>query len=73
MNPDVTIRKALGSQRVKPVFIKASEVQALTIWDNQRKMERARKQGNLQLIRMNRQIFYNLNSIDPIFFKNKPL
>lgn len=59
------------STRIKPVFIKASEVQALTIWDNQRKMERARLAGNLQLIRKDGQHWYNLNQIDPRFLKQK--
>lgn len=58
------------SGRVKPVFIKASEVKALTIWDNRRKMERARLAGNLQLIKKDGQNFYNLNSIDPRFLKH---
>lgn len=57
----------MESTRVKPVFIKASEVKALTIWDNRRKMERARLAGNLQLIRMNGGIVYNLNNIDQRF------
>lgn len=66
-------RKQAGSQRVKPVFIKASEVQVLTIWDTHRKMERARAQGNLQLLRMNGQIVYNLNNIDPRFLKQNQI
>lgn len=59
------------SRRVKPVFIKASEVQILTIWTTKEKMRRARLQGNLQLIRMNGQNFYNLNNINPLFLKPK--
>jgi len=70
MLTDVNTRKQLGSQRVKPVFIKASEVQALTIWDTKEKMRRARNMGNLQMLRTNEGIVYNLNNIDPRFLKS---
>lgn len=60
----------MANYKIKPVWIKASEVQALTIWDTDRKMERARLAGNLRIVRKEGGIWYNANEINKIFLKN---
>lgn len=58
----------LRKEEKKIQWVKASLIIQLTGWDRNR-MERARKNGDIEYKRQNKSIWYNLNSLPKIFYK----
>lgn len=65
------MRKERLKDERKETWVKVGTIQELTVWDDKRKLERARKEGLLKQRKGANGIEYLIESIDPLFIKQK--
>lgn len=53
----------------RQLLVKTKIVYEKTEFDTAKKLENARKNGYIEMIRNSKGIWYNIHSVDPIFFK----
>lgn len=65
------MRKEKLKELPKETWVKVSTIRLLTVWDDKRKLEKARKEGLLKQRKSSNGIEYLLESIPEIFIKQK--
>lgn len=63
------MRKEKMKEEKKETWVKVGTVRELTVWDNKRKLDKARREGLLKQRKGSNGIEYLLDNINPIFFK----